>query len=165
MRRCIVIGCAGTGKSTLAREIAARTGLPVIHLDQEHWGPGWTPTPSDRWKEVVGRLVHRNRWVMDGNYGGTIEVRLRHCDTVVFLDLPRWLCLARVLKRRLRGQRADPLEGCPDQLSWEFLSWIWHYRRSRRPKILQQLARTPEKSVYILSSRRAVREFRHQLLA
>lgn len=163
MRRCLVIGCAGAGKSTLAREISDCTGLPLIHLDQAYWGPGWQATPADRWEVVVLELARRERWVMDGNYGGTMQLRLKYCDTVVFLDMPRWLCLTRVLKRRWSARRADPIAGCPERLNWEFISWIWNYRRSRRPGILERLARVPEKQVHILSSRRAVRNFRHRL--
>ena len=93
---------------------------------------------------------------MDGNYGGTLERRLAKCDTVVFLDLPRVVCLARVLKRRLqfRGRaRPDMNPGCPERLSWEFLSWIWNYPVQKRPKILARLARLHpgQKSVVLTS--------------
>ena len=142
MRRVLVIGSGGAGKSTLAARIGERLGLPVIHLDALYWRPGWVPTPPDEWARVVGELVARDAWVMDGNYGGTLDQRLAACDTVVFLDLPRWLCAWRVVRRamRYRGRsRPDMAPGCPEQVTREFLGWIWRYPSRRRPEILRRL--------------------------
>src|SRR5207248_9352838 len=102
MKRVLVIGSGGTGKTTVAQRLARRTGLPLIHLDLLYWRPGWQPTPGEEWRETVRRLVAGERWIIDGNYGGTLDLRLAACDTVVFLDLPRVLCLWRVLVRQLR---------------------------------------------------------------
>lgn len=161
-----MIGSGGAGKSTLAAEIGEAHGLPVIHLDAHYWRPGWVPTPEAEWRAQIGRLVAGDAWVMDGNYTGTLEPRLAACDGVVFLDLPRWLCLARVLRRRLRHAgrtRPDMAPGCPEQLSWEFVRWIWTYPR-RRPAILRRLAALPpDRRVVVLDSRTAVRRFRDEL--
>src|SRR5262249_9227210 len=144
MRRVLVIGPAGAGKSTFAREFGARVGLPVVHLDRLYWRPGWNPTPPEEWEAVVREQLARERWVMDGNYGGTMAVRLGGADTAVFLDLPRRTCLRRVYGRALRGhgrQRTDLGEGCPEKLpDLEFLRWIWTFRAKRRPEVLEQLA-------------------------
>ena len=167
MRRVLVIGSGGAGKSTLAAEIGAALGLPVLHLDALYWRAGWVPTPEAEWRARVAELVARDAWVMDGNYGGTLDVRLAACDAVVFLDLPRWLCLARVLRRRLRhagGARPDMAPGCPEQLSWAFVRWIWSYPRRRRPAILRRLAALPpDRRVVVLDSRAAVASFRDAL--
>ena len=106
MKRCLVIGSGGAGKSTLAREMARRTGLPLIHLDQHYWRPGWVPAPPDAWRTRVEELIQRPTWIMDGNYGSTLEPRLAAADTVVFLDTPRLVCIGRVLRRwwRHRGR-------------------------------------------------------------
>ena len=143
MRRVLVIGSGGAGKSTLARRIAERTGLPLIHLDGLYWHPGWVPTTDEAWDRIIAELISRESWVMDGNYGRTLPVRLAACDTVVFLDYPRLTCLWRVVRRwwRYRGRsRPDLPEGCPEGWSWEFVRWIWTYPRRRRGGILRQLA-------------------------
>src|ERR1051326_8693301 len=91
-----------SGKSVLATRIAAQTGLPLIHLDALFWKPGWVETPRDEWRRTVEELVEGDAWVMDGNYGGTLDLRLAACDTVLFLDFPPIVCLCRVLKRRVQ---------------------------------------------------------------
>ena len=138
-----MIGSGGAGKSTFARRLGARTGLPVIHLDARYWRAGWEPTPPDEWHEVVRELVAREAWVMDGNYGGTLDARLAACDTVIFLDLPRLVCLWRVVRRWARhrgGTRPDMAPGCNEQISLEFIRWIWGYPTRQRPAILRRLS-------------------------
>jgi adenylate kinase family enzyme len=163
MRRVLVIGSGGAGKSTLAAQLGARLGLPVVHLDALYWRPGWVPTPEAEWRGVVAGLAAGESWIMDGNYGGTLDLRLAACDAVVFLDLPRWLCVARVLRRwaRYAGRpRPDMAPGCPERLRVEFLRWVWDYPRRRRPGILRRLRESPPgRRVVILRSRSAVARF------
>ncbi|PTL80863.1 DNA topology modulation protein [Vitiosangium sp. GDMCC 1.1324] len=163
MKKVLVIGSGGAGKSTFAARLTAKTGLPLVHLDSVYWRPGWEETPKDEWRRTVERLVAGEAWLMDGNFGGTLELRLAACDTVVFLDLPRTLCLWRVLMRRLRylgRARPDMSPGCPERLTWKFLHWIWTYPRLRRPEILARLdALRGEKNVVVLRSQREVEEF------
>lgn len=144
MRRVLVIGPGGSGKSTLAARIAEVTGLPLIHLDALYWRPGWQPMPGDEWREIVSGLVRRSSWVMDGNYGGTLDMRIAAADTIIFLDWPRLRCIWRVIKRRIvyagRSRPTMPA-GCPERVTIDFLRWIWDYPRSRRPAILERLAR------------------------
>ncbi len=138
-----MIGSGGAGKSTLARRIADAASLPLVHLDRLYWHAGWVPTPRDEWERRVAELVRAERWVMDGNYGGTMALRIASADTVVFLDTPRLTCLRRVTGRALRhwGRTRDDLApGCPDKLTWEFVRWIWSYPRTRRPRVLGLLA-------------------------
>ena len=142
MQRVAIVGPGGAGKSTLARRLGARLRLPVIHLDAEHWRPGWVEPPRDEWARKVAELAAGERWIIDGNYGGTMELRFAAADTIVFLDFPRWLCLWRVLKRQIqyRGQsRPDMTEGCPERLTLQFVRWIWEYPRTRRPGVLERM--------------------------
>src|SRR5215212_7429953 len=142
MRRVLIIGAGGAGKSSLATRIGELTGLPVIHLDALYWRAGWVETPKDEWLALVRELVAREAWVMDGNYSGTLDVRLRACDTVIFLDAPRWRSLWRLVKRWARYRRRsrpDMAPGCPEQLPWEFVVWVWTYASRRRPDILARL--------------------------
>ena len=163
MQRVLVIGSGGAGKSAFAVRLGRATGLPVIHLDAAYWQPGWQEPSKDAWAARVTQLLAGAHWIMDGNYGGTLEQRLAACDTVVFLDMPRLLCIWRVLKRfvQYRGRtRPDLTAGCPEQLTWAFLSWIWTYPAQRRPRVLARLARlAPGQQALIFHSPRAVDAF------
>jgi adenylate kinase family enzyme len=164
MRRVLLIGVGGSGKSVLAATIAAQTGLPLIHLDALFWKPGWIETPRDEWRRIVEELVQADAWIMDGNYGGTLDLRLAACDTVLFLDFPATVCLWRIFKRRAQFRnkpRPDAGSDCPERLNWEFLRWIWTYRKKRRPKILAKLssASGQGKQVIVLRNSRDVKHF------
>ena len=163
MRRVLVIGSGGAGKSTFAVALGERLGLPVIHLDAHFWHAGWVETPKAEWRERVAQLAARDAWVMDGNYGGTLPQRLAACDAVMFLDLPRLVCTWRVIKRVIRyygRSRPDLAPGCPEQFSWAFLWWVWTYRSRRRPDVLRRLCELPATTrVEILRSPREVQAF------
>jgi adenylate kinase family enzyme len=133
MQRVLILGSPGAGKSTLARRLSERTGLPVIHPDAEYWQQGWVEPEPGAWAAKVSDLVQRPRWIMDGNYGGTGDIRLQAADTAIYLDYPTWLCLWRVIRRWFgeRGRtRLDMAPGCPERLEWDFLLFIARYRRS-----------------------------------
>ena len=163
MRRVLVIGSGGAGKSVFARRLGARLGLEVVHLDRLYWRPGWVETPKEEWRRKVSELAGREAWVMDGNYSGTLDLRLAACDTVVFLDLPRAVCLWRVLKRAVmyRGRpRPDRAEGCREKLNFEFLQWVWGYPTRSRPKVIRLLEEhSRDKRVVRLRSRAEVERF------
>jgi adenylate kinase family enzyme len=163
MHRIAVIGCAGSGKSTFARRLGERLGMPVTHLDTLFWRPGWTETPKDEWQETVSRLVAEERWLIDGDYGGTLETRLQAADTVIYLDMPRRVCMWRVVKRwaHKRKSRPDMTEGCPERLNFQFLKWVWQYPNVSRPKTVAALASTTKQgaNVYVLRSSAEVDEF------
>jgi adenylate kinase family enzyme len=166
MERVLVIGSGGAGKSTFAKRLAERLGLPLVHLDAIYWRDGWIETPKEEWRGIVARLIGEPRWVMDGNYGGTMDVRLAAADTVIFLDMPRVVCLWRVVKRyfQFRGH-AHPgtPAGNPARLSWEFVWWIWTYPTRRRPAILERLRKLPDKRVVVLSSQAEADRFMRDL--
>lgn len=144
MRRIAIVGCGGSGKSFLARELGRRTGIEVTHLDTLYWDADWQPRHSaSEWEALQRRLVEADAWIMDGNYGATMDVRLAAADTVMFLDLPTHVCLRRVLVRQLKslsGRRRMEIAG-PERASLSFLRWILSYRRKSRPKVLERLAR------------------------
>lgn len=140
-------------------------GLPVVHLDVLHWRPGWVEPPRDVWRGIVARAVEREEWIIDGNFSGTLDLRLTACDTVVFLDLPRTLCVWRVLKRLMTyrgdgGPRPDMAEGCGEKFDPKFLKWVWDYPRRTRPKVLERIARhAAGKRVFRLRTQAEVERF------
>ncbi len=143
MQRVLIIGSPGAGKSTLSRQVADVTGLPLIHLDREYWQPGWTETPKVEWRAKVTELAARDRWIIDGNYGGSLAVRLARADTVVDLHLPAWLCIKRALGRVMRARstpRPDMAEGCDERFDLSFLFYIALFPLRNRKVIESRLA-------------------------
>ena len=162
MKRVVVIGSGGSGKSTFSTELGRATGLPVIHLDREYWRPGWEETPKDEWNVRVAELLAGESWIMDGNFGGTRETRMQAADTIIFLDLPRRVCLYRILKRTIiyyGRSRPDMTEGCNERLDLEFIGWVWNYKHQSRTRLLAELDRIGDKHVIILRNQIEVSEF------
>lgn len=163
MRRVLVIGSGGSGKSTFATRLGELLHLEVHHLDKFFWRPGWVETPRDEWAKTVTELIDRDSWIMDGNYSGTLDLRIQKCDTIVFLDLSRWLCLWRIMWRVLqyrKERRPDMAAGCPEKLDPEFVRWVWNYPRESKPKVMKLLAEHSEsKQIVWLRSRAEVKNF------
>ena len=155
------MGPGGAGKSTLARTLGERTGLPVVHLDRYFWHPGWVETPHEEWRALQEQLFAADEWVADGNYSATNEVRLRRADTVVLLDFPAWRTIPRALRRSLANYgKPVQAEGCPERVDPQFLWWIVNYRRRSRPKVLAAITEhAPGAAVYILHSPGDVERF------
>jgi adenylate kinase family enzyme len=157
-QRVLVLGSGGAGKSTLARGLGDRLGLPVIHLDIHYWNFGWKPTPEPEWNHRVRRLAAEDAWVMDGNFSGSLALRLPRCDAIVFLDLPRSVCLRSVLVRWLRYRyraRPDLPEGCPEKFDLEFLRWVWHFPERSRPRVLAAIEQASPRVQVLRLTRRA----------
>jgi adenylate kinase family enzyme len=165
VQRVAILGCGGSGKSTLARRLGARTGLPVVHLDRCFWKPGWVPTPDDEWRAVQVELVAPDRWIIDGNYSRTLDVRLARADTVIWLDVATWRALTRVLWRTVRDLgKETQADGCPEKFEWEFLTWVATYRRRSRPRVVDAIAKgAGHADVHVLRRPREVDRFLGQL--
>ncbi|OME87883.1 topology modulation protein [Paenibacillus sp. FSL A5-0031] len=163
MKKIALIGSGGSGKSTLASKLSRILSIKVHHLDSIFWKPGWISTSKNEQKVVQEELISHDSWIIDGNYGGTLDIRLQAADTIIFVDLSRWICIVRVLKRRFQyrnKKRMDMAEGCEERVSLEFLKWVWEYPDKQKPKITEKLQRlSNEKKIIILKSRKDVREF------
>lgn len=165
MRRVLVIGSGGSGKSTVATQLGEVLNLEVSHLDKLYWRAGWVKPEPGEWIRTVTDLIERDSWIIDGNYSGTLELRLQRCDTIVFLDLSRVLCMWRIVKRffAYRGAaRPDVAEGCGEKLDFEFVSWVWNYHRRSRPKVIRLLREHGGKQIFWLRSRSDVSRFLSQ---
>ena len=141
MKRVVILGRGGAGKSTFARKLGERTGLPVIELDKYFWQPALVPTPRAQWTEIQRKLAHQERWIMDGDLGKYDElgVRLQAADTVLILDFPLLLCLMRAMRRS--KERMD------------FWWWLVTWRLIERPKLKRIVAQYAERAeVRVFSS-------------
>lgn len=163
MKRILILGSGGAGKSTLARRLGNIIQIDVIHLDSYFWNAGWIETPKKEWQQIVCELASRDTWIMDGNYSGTLDMRLALADTIIFVDQGRIRCLWRIFKRRWQyagRTRPDLAPDCPERLNWEFIKWVWNYPRTRRPAILQKIHQVKdEKRVLHLKGTREVKRF------
>ena len=138
MKRILIIGIPGAGKSVLARRLGDILNLPVIHLDQHFWKPGWVETEKTVWRGMVQQLVSGKSWIIDGNYDSSHDIRFPRADTIIYFDFPTRLCLWRITWRILgsHGQiRPDMADGCPERFDFEFFKWVWRFRKDVRPKI------------------------------
>lgn len=164
-RRIIVTGQAGSGKSTLSRALAVKSGLPLIHLDLQFWQPGWTEPSEVQWRDKQRGVLAGDAWIADGNYSETLDLRLERADTVVVLATPWWRCAGRALLRGLRMPDKLP-EGC-EYTAWQRLRDEWslipRICRGRRTELEREQAIIAEHGQhttrYVLRSKRAVREF------
>ena len=163
MNRVMVIGCGGAGKSTLARKLGEKTGLPVVHLDQIWWAPGnWQHLQKPEFDERLLAELEKPRWILDGNFNRTIEARLAVCDTVIYLDYPRLVCLKNWLGRVIQNwghARADMAEGCAEWFDPEMAKWIWKFNKQNRSRYYALLEKTENKNIVILKSRRQAEKF------
>jgi adenylate kinase family enzyme len=164
MERVLIIGSPGAGKSTLSAQVSRRLGLPLIHLDKLHWKPGWVECGKEEFEAKVRDAIAGPRWVIDGNYGGTLPLRLTRADTVIDLDLPRWQCVFDIVRRAVRHRgrtRSDMAEGCVEQLNLEFLEFILYTIRfggGGRERMEKSLRPFTGRRI-TLRSRREVRAF------
>lgn len=159
MKRVMFIGCPGAGKTTLSEKFAKKVGLPIIHLDHLFWKPGWEMVDKPHFKELVAAEIAKDEWVIDGNYGSTMEMRAERADTVVFLDFNNVFCLYRVIKRAIQNKRPQA-EGCPQRVDWEFAKFIlFDYPKRSRKTAYKLIEQQPETAWYVLRNPRDVKRF------
>jgi adenylate kinase family enzyme len=161
VERVLVIGSPGAGKSTLATELARLTGLPLFHLDRLHWSAGWVEREPADYLDELRDVLARPRWVIDGNYGSTLALRLERADTVIDLALPGWQCLLGIVRRAIayRGRtRPDMAPGCEEKIDWEFLVYTARFRTAGRRRIEATMRGYSGRRI-TLRSRREARAF------
>ncbi|GLS43450.1 (d)CMP kinase [Methylobacterium brachythecii] len=165
MRRVVILGPPGSGKSTLARQLGERHGLPVFHLDQIYFRPGWVPVEQEIFATEVARIAALPDWVIDGNYTATIAPRLAAADTVIYLDVPTWLLMARISKRTITSyarERPEMAAGCPERFELEFLRFALAWNRTRRARSVAVAEGFPGRGI-VLRSRRPMHDLSRRL--
>ena len=166
MQKVIVIGCPGSGKSVFSAELAKIINLPLIHLDALYHRPDWPENELEKksaWREFLTHLVQDKKWIIDGNYKSTLDIRIIAADTIIFLDYSRSLSIWRAVKRfwQFRNKkRFDMPDTWKEKIDWEFLRLIWTYRKEQRPVVLQMLdGNKNDKNIVILQNPHVTKKF------
>ncbi len=157
MQRIVVIGCPGSGKSTLSRKLHSITGIPLYHLDMMYWNADKTTVEKHVFLERLSAVLEKDEWIIDGNYASTIEMRVAACDTVIFLDCPPDLCLDGIRERR--GKPRSDMPWIEAEEDAEFLEFVKSYNEKQRPTVLALLEKYSDKSIIILKSREQAADF------
>ncbi len=142
--RVLVMGCSGGGKSTLSLKLAARFGLVYISIDRDIlWLPGWVERGKEEQRAIIVAKARGERWIMDGTNPSTFDVRLPRTDLVIWVRMPRLLCVWGVVSRWIKWMgrtRPEMAPGCIEKVDWEFLRFIWTFEEKFTPRVLAGLA-------------------------
>ena len=157
MKKVIVIGCPGSGKSTVSRTLHNKTGIPLYHLDMMYWNADKTAVEKSVFLERLSVVLEKDEWIIDGNYGSTMELRMVACDTVIFLDYPLEICLDGIKERR--GKPRSDMPWIETEEDAEFIEFIKNYEEQQKPKVLELLKKHSDKSIIIFKSREQADEF------
>ncbi len=152
MKKIMIIGCPGSGKSTFSRALHEKTGIPLYHLDMMFWNADRTTVEKQVFMEPLQNAMEQDEWIIDGNYGSTIELRLAACDTVFFLDYPVEVCLQGIRQRRGKPRSDMPWFETEEEDA-EFINFIKSYNSESRPQVMALLEKYAHKNIYIFRSR------------
>ena len=151
MKKVIVIGCPGSGKSTVSRALHNKTGIPLYHLDMMYWNADKTTAEKSVFLERLSTVLEKDEWIIDGNYCSTMELRMAACDTVIFLDYPLEVCLDGIKERR--GKPRSDIPWIETEEDAEFIEFIKSYNEQQKPKVLELLEKYSDKNIVIFKSR------------
>jgi adenylate kinase family enzyme len=157
VKKIIVIGCPGSGKSTFSQALHKITGLPLFHLDMMYWNANKTTVEKSVFLERLLKTIQKSEWIIDGNYGSTMELRLQACDTVIFLDYPLEVCLEGIKQRR--GKPRSDMPWIETEEDSEFVEFIKSYNDQQRPGVLALFEKYHEKNIVVLNDREEANVF------
>ena len=158
MKKVIVIGCPGSGKSTFSKSLHKITGIPLFHLDMLFWNEDKTTVEKPVFLDRLLKTLENSEWIIDGNYASTMELRMQKCDTVIFLDYSSDVCLSGI-KERKGKERSDMPWVEDEEEDPEFIEFIKSYNSQNRPQVMELLKRYSHKDIYIFTNRNQAEEF------
>ena len=157
MKKVIVIGCPGSGKSTFSRELCKVTALALFHLDMLYWNEDRTTVEKTVFLKRLNSVLQKDEWIIDGNYASTMEMRLKECDTVIFLDYPLELCLEGIRQRQ--GKVRSDMPWVETEEDGEFIEFIKRFDAESRPQIMDLLCKYSDKNVFVFTDRAQASDF------
>lgn len=146
-KKILVVGPGGAGKSTFSKKLSEVLNIPVYHLDNIYWLPNWEHLTREELMEKVNEITSKDKWIIDGNYSGSLEQRVPLADVIIFLDFNIFFCVCSATKRMLKSKkvkRDDLTEGCVEKLDKnfiDFIKWVMAFRKKNRPKMLEIFSR------------------------
>lgn len=152
MKKVMIIGCPGGGKSTFARGLHDAVKIPLFHLDMLYWNADKTIVSKPIFRQRLRSVIEQDSWIIDGNYGSTIELRLQACDTVFFLDYSTEVCLDGVRSRKGKVRSDMPWTEAEDEEDEEFLIFIKTYNSVSRSKIMELFNKYSDKNIIIFKN-------------
>ncbi len=158
MEKIIIVGCPGSGKTTLANILGKKLNIPVHHLDKYYWKDNWQAITQEEFSEIQRVITSGDRWIIDGNYSRTIENRMLYADTIIFFDFPSYVIYWRVFKRYIKNfgkQRKDMGGNNKESLKWDFIKFIYNFH-SRSREIYALLEKYKMKKQIVFKSPRDV---------
>ncbi|RDI45435.1 topology modulation protein [Falsibacillus pallidus] len=171
MKKIMVVGIsAGVGKSTFAKKIGDLLDIPVHHLDRHFWKPGWAQATFEEFRGAQEEILEHDRWIIEGNYTATYDMRAEQADTIIYLELPRYVCIYRVFKRFFKNigrTRPDLGPDCKEKIDWPFLKFIWttYYPRKaqmqKRFTAFQSLGK--DKTIVELKNKKEIADYLQSL--
>ena len=161
MKRVLVIGCPGSGKSTFSQKLHQFTGLPLYHLDMVYWNADKTTVDPCLFRERLASVLELETWIIDGNYASTMEWRMQACDTVIFLDYPTELCLQGIRERK--GKTRSDIPWIEVREDPEFIAFAERFRQQERPSILVHMKHLRDKNIVVFEERSEAEIFLKQL--
>lgn len=161
MKKIIVIGCPGSGKSTFSRELNKKTGISLYYLDMLYHKPDKTTCAREEFDEKLRRIMQSQEWIIDGNYERTLPIRIKQCDTVFWLDYPTAICLKGIEARR--GRQREDMPWIETEVDEEFIGYIKSFKAEHAPKIEELLKQTEGKEIHIFTSREMAADYLNSL--
>ncbi len=162
LKRILIIGCPGSGKSTFARQLQKAINLPLYYLDMLFWKADKTTVTAEEFDNKLDEILEKEEWIIDGNYSRTMERRLERCDTVFFFNLPTEVCVEGI-KNRVGTVRPD-MPWVEREVDGEFLAFVKGFNETETAKILERLEKYPDKNVVVFKSRKDADTYLNSLI-
>ncbi|HLJ30996.1 MAG TPA: hypothetical protein VKU36_01035 [Candidatus Babeliales bacterium] len=164
-----IIGNCGSGKSTLAFQLHKKLHLPLFHLDQYFWKPGWQRPDRDEFAIIHNNLCNGDAWIIEGMAMRLFEYRIKYADIIIFLDIPLYRCLYRIFKRAFLNFGKvffSSAPGCPEKFpDHEFLKYVWNFNTKQKPEIATLLEQYKDrKKIFVATNQQEVNQLIQNLI-